>query len=190
MADLLDQPGKHKCRCDGVATAHFAEPLILVGFHRRRVVASLCHADGGTHTVSGSCLQKIFEAIEAFEIAKRHQLYSLVGKNNGGHLFLLTTGTRTIQVPDSEAELLRALSAQLQNALRLATGPRIRLRQERPMSGRNNASERRVGVDVRLCQIGKHWDRAFGATEKKVMNKPVNALRSCSAARQMLSRLM
>src|SRR5450755_4430779 len=133
MVGLLNQASEYKRRCDGVATAHFAEPLILVGFHIRRVVASLCHADGETHTVSGSCLQKIFEAIEAFVIAKRHQLYSLMGKNNGGHLFLLTTGIRTIRVPDSEAELLRALSAQLQNALRLATGPRIRLRQERPM---------------------------------------------------------
>jgi hypothetical protein len=51
-------------------------------------------------------LQKILEAIEAFEIAKRHQLYGFVGKSNGGHLFLLTTGIRTIRVPDSEAELL------------------------------------------------------------------------------------
>jgi hypothetical protein len=141
MADLLDQTGEYKRRRDGVATARFADTLVLVGFHLRRVVASLCHADGGTHTVSSSCLQKIFEAIEAFVIAKRHQLYSLVGKSNGRHLFLLTTGIRTIQVPDSEAELLRASSVQLQNALRLATGPRIRLRQERPMSGRDNASE-------------------------------------------------
>jgi hypothetical protein len=46
-----------------------------------------------------------------------------MGKSNGGHLFLLATGARTIRVPDSEAELLRALSAQLQNALRLATDP-------------------------------------------------------------------
>jgi hypothetical protein len=69
-------------------------------------------------------LQKIIEAIETFEIAELHQLYSLAGKNkNGGHLFLLTTGIRTIRVPDSEAELLRASSVQLQNALRLATDP-------------------------------------------------------------------
>src|SRR5882672_10708977 len=101
MVGLLDQASEYKRRRDGVATARFAEPLVLVGFHLRRVVASLCHADGGTHTVSGSCLEKIFETIEAFEIAKRHQLYSLVGKNNGRHLFLLTTGLRTIRVPDS-----------------------------------------------------------------------------------------
>src|ERR1700694_3459558 len=142
MVGLLNQAGEHKRRCDGVAATCLAEPLVLVGFHLRRVVAPLCHADGGTHTVSGSCLQKIVEAIEAFEIAKRHQLYSLVGKNNGGHLFLLATGIRTIRVPDSEAELLRALSAQHQNALRLATDPRIRRRKERTMSGRNTVSER------------------------------------------------
>jgi hypothetical protein len=71
------------------------------------MVAPLRHADGGTHTVSGSCLQKIVKALEAFEIAKRHQLCSFAGKNNNrGHLFLLTTDARTIQVPDSEAELL------------------------------------------------------------------------------------
>jgi hypothetical protein len=41
----------------------------------------------------------------------------------GWFVFLRATGARTIRVPDSEAELLRALSAQLQNALRLATDP-------------------------------------------------------------------
>jgi hypothetical protein len=37
--------------------------------------------------------------------------------------FLRATGARTIRVPDAEAALLRALSAQLQNALRRATDP-------------------------------------------------------------------
>src|SRR5260370_12885672 len=38
------------------------------------------------------------------------------GKSNCRHVLLLATGARTIRGPDSEAELLRALSAQLQNA--------------------------------------------------------------------------
>jgi hypothetical protein len=69
MVGLLNQAGEYKRRCDGVATTCFAEPLILVGFHLRRVVASLRHADGGTHTLSGGHLQEIVETIEAFEIA-------------------------------------------------------------------------------------------------------------------------
>jgi hypothetical protein len=93
MTGLLNQTGQHEYGYDGVAAARLAEPLILVGLHLRRVVASLRHADGGTHTLSGGYLQEIVETIEAFEIAKLHQLYSLAGKNNnGGHLFLLTTG--------------------------------------------------------------------------------------------------
>ena len=84
MADLLDQTGEYERRCDGVAATRLAEPLVLIRFHLSRMVAPLCHADGGTHTVSGGYLQEIVETVEAFEIAKHHQLYGLAGKNNNG----------------------------------------------------------------------------------------------------------
>jgi hypothetical protein len=74
MAAPSDESGEDEGRCDGVAAAHLAESLVLVGLHLRRVIAPLCHADGGTHAVGGRCLQKIIEAIEAFDVAKLHQL--------------------------------------------------------------------------------------------------------------------
>jgi hypothetical protein len=50
-AGPLDQTGKYKRRCDGVAAASFAVACVLIGLHFSRVVATLRHADGRTDTV-------------------------------------------------------------------------------------------------------------------------------------------
>jgi 2-polyprenyl-6-methoxyphenol hydroxylase-like FAD-dependent oxidoreductase len=70
-------------------------------------------------------------------------------------VFSLTSGSRTIRVPDSEAELLE----HYQRSCRM---PSVSLptpngcRKERTTSGRSNASGRCEGVDVRVCPIGKY----------------------------------
>src|SRR5262245_4627609 len=106
MPASLNETGEHKRRCDRVASASFAITSVLVGLHFSRVVAAFRHTDCGTHTVGGTCFQKIVETLVALKLAKLHQLCGLRAKSNARHLLLLATGVRIIRAPDREAELL------------------------------------------------------------------------------------
>lgn len=105
MAGLLDETGEHEHRYNGVTATRLAEALVLVGLHLGGMVTSLCHADGGTHSVGDDRDKQIVEAIEPFKIAELHQLTALMERAMVDILFS-SQPARTIRVPDSEADLL------------------------------------------------------------------------------------
>src|SRR3989344_1374963 len=54
---LLNQAGKHKSGCDGVATALLAIAAVLIWLHLCRVIAALRHTDRWANAVARSMTQ-------------------------------------------------------------------------------------------------------------------------------------